>query len=84
MSKNIEPRKNNFKEKYEIGRGGIVKNIIVIISIVIAVILAMAIGYIVLIGGTSSALMDRSEKFADCVVTAEETNQSIEHCEKYR
>lgn len=84
MSKNIEPRKNNFKEKYEIDRGGIVKNIIVIISIVIAVILAMAIGYIVLIGGTSSALMDRSEKFVDCVVTAEENNQSIEHCEKYR
>ena len=48
MSKNIEPRKINFKEKYEIDRGGIVKNIIVIISIFIAAIITIAIGYIVL------------------------------------
>lgn len=83
MSKNIEHREVNFKEEYEADRGGIVKSIIVVIGVVIAAIIAMAIGSIILIGGTSSALMDRGEKFADCVVAAEEANQSIEHCEEY-
>lgn len=46
MSKNIEHREVNFKEEYKADRGGIVKSIIVVIGVVIAAIIAMAIGAI--------------------------------------
>lgn len=46
MSKNIEHREVNFKEEYEADRGGIVKSIIVVIGVVIAAIIAMAVGAI--------------------------------------